>query len=230
MRKLTRLIWVPMALVLGACDVQLHDTTPATFTANHDIGMYPVSATVTRDTMVTPGSVFVFALGNKQRIPLRSSADGSNWTGLYEVHCQNSFPLQFLAEWKLTFNVRERVVPPQPRQIRLLEPPLTRAATFDTTGKAPKGGWQGGVQYRFVTMPSVRINAAHIEPATTAPADAAAAKPVHVLTPMPLVASCGENAEVRLATSAPRAHGILVIDTDHPDVHQWSTKVEFAPR
>jgi len=78
MHKLIRLTWVPAVLVLSACDVQLRDTTPAGYPANHDIGMYEVSAVVSHETLVTPGSVFVFALGDKQRVPLNSNADGSS--------------------------------------------------------------------------------------------------------------------------------------------------------
>ena len=230
MRELIRLTGVPAALMLGACNVQLHDTTPATYTANHDIGMYEVSASVTRDALVTPGSVYVFALGGKRRIELSSNADGSRWHGLYEVRCQGSFPLQFLVAWKLPFGLRQEVVPPQPRQVRLEEPPLTAAARFEASGKAPKGGWQGAVQYRFVTEPSVRITAAHLEPATAAPADVAAAKAISVLTSFPLLAGCGEPAEVRLASTAPRAHGTLIIETDHPTVREWKTTVEFSPQ
>jgi len=100
MFRLIRLTWVPVALMLGACDVQVHDQTPAEYPANHDIGMYDIKATVTRDALVTPGSVFLFALGeNHQRISL--SQEGSEWRGLYSVRCQSSFPLQILAEWKL---------------------------------------------------------------------------------------------------------------------------------
>jgi hypothetical protein len=230
MRKLTGLTGVPAALMLSACNVQLHDTTPAAYTANHDIGMYEVSANVTRDALVAPGSVYVFALGGKRRITLSSNADGSQWRGLYEVRCQSTFPLQFLVEWRLPFNVSQALVPPQPRQVELREPPLTAAARFDTSRKAPKGGWQGAVQYRFVTAPSVRITAAHLEPATAAPADVAAVKAISVLTSLPLVAACAEPAEVRLASTAPRAHGTLVIETDHPAVPEWKTKVEFSPQ
>jgi hypothetical protein len=229
MRKLMRLTWVPVALMLSACDVQVHDTTPSQYPANHDIGMYQVSATVTRDTMVTPGSVYLFAIGGNQRIPL-STEDGSEWHGLYPVRCQSSFPLQFLAEWKMTFSVKHKLVPPEPRMIKLTEPPLTREASFDTAEKKPKEGWVGSVQYRFVTVPSVQITAAHIEPASAAPADVAAAKAISVLTPMPVVAACGDRAEVRLASQAQRAHGTLVIDTDHPEVPHWQTVVDFSPK
>jgi hypothetical protein len=189
-----------------------------------------VSATVTRDTLVPAGSVFLFAIGGNQRIPL-SSADGTQWHGLYHVRCESSFPLQFLTEWKLTFSVKDKVVPPEPRMIKLIEPPLTRDASFDTPGKtAPKGGWLGNVQYRFVTMPSVQILSAQIEPGSSSAEDIAAAKPISVVTPMPLTAGCGDLAEVRLASSAPRAHGTLVIDTDNPQVPHWQTYVEFSPK
>jgi len=230
MHKLVRLTWAPAVLVLSACDVQLRDTTPAEYPANHDIGMYEVSAAVTRETLVTPGSVFVFAVGDKQRVALNSNADGSQFSGLYSARCQASFPLQFQAEWKLPFSVKRKVVPAQPREVKLIEPPLTKEASFDSAGKAPKGGWQGGVQYRFVTMPSVRITAAHFEPAGSQAADVAAAKPLSVISPFPVVAACGESVEVRVASSAPRAHGTLVIDTDHPADPHWQTKVEFSPK
>ncbi len=43
---LFRLTWIPVAITLGACDVQVRDETPAEYPANHDIGMYGVKATV----------------------------------------------------------------------------------------------------------------------------------------------------------------------------------------
>jgi hypothetical protein len=232
MRKLIGLTWVPVVMGLSACDVQLRDTTPAEFPANHDIGMYEVSATVTRDTMVPAGSVFVFAIGqDNKRISLTSNADGTEWHGLYEARCRSEIPLQFLVEWKTTFNLQHKLVPPQPRMIKIIEPPLTKEASFDTPGKKPpKGGWQGSVQYRFVTAPSVRIAGAHIEPASAEPADVAAAKPISVVTSLPVVVGCGDQGEIRLASSAQRAHGTLVIDTDDPQAPHWQTKVEFSPK
>jgi hypothetical protein len=230
MLRLIRLTWVPAALMLGACDVQVHDQTPAEYPANHDIGMYDIKATVTRDALVTPGSVFLFALGdNHQRIPL--SQEGSEWRGLYSVRCQSSFPLQILAEWKLQgLAVRHKLVPAQPRQIKLLEPSLAYSAGFDSAGKPPKGGWVGSVQYRFVTVPSAQITAARIEPSSEAAADVKAAKAISVLTPLPVVAGCGDLAEIRLAASDAHAHGTLVIETDHPAVPHWQTRVEFSPK
>jgi hypothetical protein len=225
-----RLTCMGGALLLVGCDVQLRDTTPAEYPANHDLGMYEVSVAVARDALVTPGSVYVFATGERQKVQLSANADGTEWRGLYTVRCRSSFPLQFVAEWKQTFDVTRKVVPPQPRQVRLIEPPLTRTATLDSAGKPPKGGWQGGVQYRFVTVPTAQITGAHIEPASSAPEDAAAARPLSVISSFPIVAGCGDLVEVRMASSAPRAHGTLIIDTDHPAVPHWQTRVEFSPK
>ena len=229
MLRLIRLTWVPVALLLGACDVQVHDETPAEYPANHDIGMYDIKATVTRDALVAPGSVFLFALGDNQKIPL--TQEGSEWRGLLSVRCHSSFPLQILAEWKLQgLAVRHKLVPLQPRQIRLMEPSLTYTASFDSSGKAPKGGWLGSVQYRFVTVPSAQITGARVDPSSEAPADVKSAKAISVLTPFPVVAGCGDRAEIRLATTDPHAHGTLVIDTDHPTVPHWQTRVEFSAK
>jgi len=230
MRRLLRLTWLSAALLLCACDVEIRDTTPAEYPANHDLGMYEVSAAVSRDALVTPGSVYVFAQGDTQKVQLTPNADALQWHGLYSVRCRSSFPLQFVAEWRLPTDVRRKVAPPQPRRVRLLEPPLTRSASFDSSGKAPKGGWQGAVQYRFVTVPTIQITGAHIEPQSPAPEDAAAAKPLSVVTSFPVVGGCGDIIEVRVASSAPRAHGTLVIDTNHPADPHWHTRVEFSPR
>src|ERR1700746_3730400 len=154
MVRLIPLMGISAALSLSACDVRVRDTTPAEYPANHDLGMYEVSAAVSRDTLVTPGSVYVIATGDNQKVVLSPNADGSQFRGLYSVRCRSSFPLQFVVEWKLPFDVRRVLVPPQPRQVRLIEPALTRTAGFDSSGKEPKGGWQGGVQYRFTTVPS----------------------------------------------------------------------------
>jgi hypothetical protein len=231
MRALFLLTAVAAVLGLTGCDVQLHDTTPAEYPANHDIGMYDVSATVTRGSMVPAGSVFVFALGEKQKVALSSNADGSEWHGLYPVRCVSSFPLQMMAEWKGTVGLKQLRVPPQPRQVKLIEPPLTKSASFEAPGpKPPKDGWQGSVQYRFVTQPSVRITGAHVEPSTAEPADAAAAQAISVISAFPVIAGCGDLVDVRLATKNPHAHGTLVIDTDHPGLPHWQTKVEFAAK
>jgi len=89
---------------------------------------------------------------------------GSDWpsAGVEGTVCQSSFPLQFQAEWKGLLDVKQKLVPAQPRQISLREPPLTPSARFDASGKQPKGGWQGGVQYRFVTQPGVAFSAGEL--------------------------------------------------------------------
>jgi hypothetical protein len=230
MRKYIRLTGVALTLLLASCDVQVRDTTPAEFPANHDIGLYEVSATVTRDLLVTPGSVFVFAVSGKQRIELSPRGDGSHWHGFYSVRCRSSFPLQLLVGWKQLFELNQKLQPPQPRQIRLIEPPPTRAARFDSTGPHPKGGWQGAIQYRFVTVPTVEITTARIEPLGSSPEEIAAARSISVLTPLPLAARCGDLVDVRLASATARARGTLVIDTDHPAFREWKTEVEFAPK
>src|SRR5215467_14106712 len=106
MRRLVRLMWLGPVLLLCACDVQLRDTTPAEYPANHDLGMYEVSATVSRDALVTPGSVYVIATGDSQKVVLSPNADGSQFRGLFSVRCRSSFPLQFVVEWKLPLDVR----------------------------------------------------------------------------------------------------------------------------
>src|SRR5256886_4362252 len=155
------------------------------------------------------------------------SQEGPEWHGLYSVRCQGSFRLQNRGEWKLQgLSVRHKLVPPQPREIKLDEPPLSYSASFDSSGKPPKGGWVGSVQYRFVTVPSAQITAAHIEPSSVAPADVKAAKAISVVTPLPAVAGCGGWARNPLATTEPPAHGTPVIDTDHPapTLGQWPTR------
>jgi len=88
----------------------------------------------------------------------------------------------------------------------------------------------GSVQYRFVTVPSAQITAARIEPSSEAAADLKAAKAISVLTSLPVVAGCGDLAEIRLAASDAHAHGTLMIETDHPAVPHWQTRVEFSPK
>jgi len=231
MLRLIRLSSIALALTVSACDVQVRDATPPEYMANHDIGMYEVTATVTRDMLVTPGSVFVFAIGDNQRITLTPNQDGSEWKGLYSARCRSSFPLQFLAEWKMQgFYVKQKFAPLQPRAVKLDQPPLTKEASFDTSMKQPKGGWTGVVQYRFVTVPSAQISYAHIEPWSSAPADVTAARAISVATQLPTVVGCGDLGEIRLSSSQQRAHGTLIIDTDDSAVPHWATRVEFSPK
>jgi hypothetical protein len=245
MCKLIRLSWIPAALCLSACDVQVHDTTPAQFEANNDIGMYEITATASEGALVSPGSLVLFAIvGDNPKIQLNPNSDGSGWHGLYPVRCQSSFPLQMLAVWRLQgLTTRNKLVPPQPRQIKLTEPPLTKQEGFDTAarpgeskapkgkgGKAGKGEWEGTVNYRFATVPVTQITTARIEPSGASAEDVAAARAITVKTPLPLQAVCGENAQLHLASSEQRAHGTLVIDTDNPGMPRWQTYVEFSPK
>jgi hypothetical protein len=240
MYKLIRLSWIPAVLCLSACDVQVNDTTPAQYQANNDIGMYEITATTSQGALVTPGSLVLFAIGDNQKIPLSPNSDGSGWHGLYSVRCQSSFPLQILAVWRLQgLATRNIVVPQQPHQIKLTEPPLSKQEGFDTAKPAEKaakgkgggkGEWEGTVRYRFATVPMTDITAAHIEPTSASAEDVAAARAISVRTSLPLQAPCGESAQLTLVSTAQRAHGTLVIDTDNPGMPRWQTYVEFSPK
>jgi hypothetical protein len=218
---------------LSGCDVQVHDTTPAQYPANHDLGMYEIKASVAPDAMVSPGSVFLFGVSGKERFELTSNRAGTEWHGMYAIRCHSEFPLQLLAVWKLQgLSTEQKLVPAQPREIKLVEPEPTKEASVDTSGssKAPKGGWQGTVKYRFATQQDTQITGAHIEPVSQDAADVAAAKAISVTSPMPVDIPCGVPTEVQLASSAQRAQGNLVIDTNHPGFPHWTTKVVFAPK
>jgi hypothetical protein len=238
--KLIRLAWAPLALCLSACDVQVTDTTPATYQANNDIGMYEVSATTKEGALVTPGSVALFAIGNNEKVPLTLNSNGT-FSGLYQVRCQSSFPLQIQAVWRLQgLSTRSLVVPTEPQVVKLTEPPLANQAGFDTAGKPAagkgpkgkpgKGEWTGAVDYRFATMPMTQITGARIEPSSASAEDIAAARAISVKSTLPLQAVCGEPAEVNLVSTEQRAHGTLVIETDNPGMLHWQTYVEFSPK
>lgn len=244
MYKLIRLSWIPLALCLSACDVQVNDTTPAQYQANNDIGMYEITATAKEGTLVTAGSLVLFAIGDSQKVPLSLNSDGSGWHGLYSVRCQSSFPIQILAVWRLQgLSTRNALTPPQPRMVKLTEPPLTKHEGFDTApktgeskaprgkgGKGGKGEWEGTVNYRFVTVPVTQVTFARVEPSSSSAEDVAAARAISVRTPLPLQAACGENAAVRLVSTEQRAHGELLIETDNPGLPRWQTYVEFSPK
>ena len=221
-----------VATVLSACDVQVHDATPDQYPANHDVGMYEIKATVVPDSMVSPGSVFLFGLSGQQRIEMASNRAGTEWHGMYAIRCHSSFPLQLKAIWKLQgLATKEKVVPEgTPREIKLIEPEPTKEASIDTSGKSPKGGWTGSVKYRFATQPDTQISGAHIEPTSQDPADVNAAKGVSVTSPLPVDAQCGVPTEVTLTTTVQNAHANLVIDTNLAAYPHWTTKVDFAPK
>lgn len=243
-KNLVRLIWVPVVLALSACDVQVTDTTPAEFQANNDIGMYQVTATDKEGALVTPGSVLLYGIGNGNRVQLNPNPDGSGFHGLYSVRCQSSFPLQIQAVWRLQgLSTRSAVVPPQPRLIKLTEPPLTKQEGFDTAakpgeskaakgakGKGGKGEWPGAVEYRFVTVPFTQITSARVEPSSPSADDVAAARAISVKTTVPVGVACGDRVQIQLVSSAERSHGTLNIETDNPGVPRWQTYVEFSPK
>ncbi len=226
----TRCAGVSAVLALGGCDVQLHDDTPASYPANHEVGMYEIKATVTRDSLVTPGSVFLFAVGGAKRIDMTPDREGAQWHGIYSIRCRSSFPLQFRAVWKEQgLTTGQKLVPAKPREVQLTPPPLPREASVDTSAKSPKG-WGGAVSYRFVTADHTHITGARIEPLSQDPADVEAAKPISLDATFPVDAPCAVPTELHFTSKAARAQGNLVIDTDLPALPHWQTKVTFAPK
>lgn len=230
-RKLGTTFLVAAALALAGCDVQVQDETPAKFQTNADIGMYPITAKVTAGGMVSP-PVYLFLLSGEQKIPLSSNPDGTYHT-MFPVKCTTSFPLQFLAVWRLQLGAtKQGLFPAQPRQIELTPPPLTAQQSIDTSGKPDKKthAWQGSVQFNFVTAPQVQITGAHLEPVSQDKADVAAAKPISVVSTFPIDGSCGTPTGVELASKEAHAHANLVIDTNDPAYPHWTTRVDFAPQ
>ena len=223
-------VFCAVLVSLGGCDVQVHDETPTVYPANHEVGMYEVKADVNRDTLVSPGTVLLFHVDGKQRLQLTPDSTQTAWHGLYSVRCQSSFPMQFLAVWRVQgLTMKQKLVPPQPRQVQLTPPPLTREVKVDTTAKSTKG-WDGAVPYRFVTAEHTEITGAHVDPVSQDPADVAAAKAITVDSAFPVDAPCAVPTEIRLTSKLQRAQGNLVIDTDMPAFPHWTTKVEFAPK
>ncbi|HEX4268448.1 MAG TPA: hypothetical protein VHY36_11210 [Steroidobacteraceae bacterium] len=220
------------ALALGGCGVQLQDETPGTFTANPDIGMYPLTVKVTSGALVsTPIYVFVVGDGGQQ-VPLSAGANGTYGT-MYPVKCKQSFPLQYLAVWRVQGVVtKHQLFPPQARDIQLTPPPLTQQASIDTSGTPDKKthSWQGAVQYNIVTAASGHITGAQLQPVSQDKADVKAAAAVSVVSTFPVDATCGTPTAVTLATKAQTAHVNLVITTDVPGIPQATTRVDFGPQ
>jgi hypothetical protein len=220
-----------VALALTGCGVQLQDETPGRFQANPDVAMYPVTVKVSQGALVSQ-PVLVFAVSDGEKVALSADGDGTYQT-MYSVKCKRSFPLQYLAVWRLQgMATREELFPPQPREIQLTPPPLTQQASIDTSGKPDKKtrSWQGGVPYDIVTATDAHITGAHIEPVSQDKADVAAAKRISVVSTFPIDASCGTPTPVELASKDQRAHANLVIDTDLPGFPHWTTRVNFAPQ
>jgi hypothetical protein len=221
-----------VALALGGCGVQLQDETPGTFTANPDIGMYPLTVKLTTGALVsTP--VYVFVVGEDgQQVPLSAGSNGSYGT-MYPVKCKKSFPLQYLAVWRVQGVVtKQQLFPPQPRDIELTPPPLTQQAAIDTSGTPDKKtrSWQGAVQYDIITAPDAHITGAQLEPVSQDKADLAAVKAVSIVSTFPIDATCGTPAAVTLASKLQTAHVNLVITTDLPGMPQATTRVDFTPQ
>ena len=222
---------VAVGLALAGCGVQLQDQTPGRFQANPDVAMYPITVKVTSGSMVSQ-PVYVYVLSDGQRVPLSPSPDGTYQT-MFPVTCKPSFPLQYLAVWRVqNVATKHAIFPPQPRQIDLTAPPLTKQASIDTSGKPDKKtrSWQGGVPYDVVTAPDAHITGAHLEPVSQDKADVEAAKPISVVSAFPIDATCGTPTAVQLASKKALAHANLVIDTDLPGMQQWTTRVDFAPQ
>jgi hypothetical protein len=221
-----------VALALSGCDVQLQDETPAGFQANPDVAMYPVTAKVVSAGAMVSQPVFVFAVSGDQRVPLSAGPDGT-YQVMFPVKCTRTFPLQFLAIWRLQgVMTKHQLFPPQPREIELTPPPLTRQASIDTSGKPDKKtrSWQGGVQYDVVTAPAAHITGATLEPVSQDKADVAAAKAISIVSKFPIDATCGTPTAVQLASKKDHAHANLLIDTDLPGMPHWTTRVDFAPQ
>ena len=217
------------ALCLSACDVNVHDQTPDGYQADHRLGMYEVKASVERDAMVGPGSVFVSAIIDDHAIPLEADRDRQQWQALYAVRCHSSFQLQYRAVWSIqSITTRAKLFPDQPRTVHLAEPPLTQDVLIDTSGKSAKD-WSGVVHYQFVTADNTEIKASHIEPFSQDPADVQAAAAISVKSAMPLTAPCATPVDVAVSSKAQNAHGFLVIETNNPSALTWRTKLEFAP-
>lgn len=220
-----------VAVALAGCDVQLQDETPGKFTANPDIGMYPLTVKVTPGSLVSP-PVYVWAVSGDQKSALSVGPDGTYQT-MFSVKCTGAFPLQFLAVWRIQgMATKNQLFPPQPREIQITPPPLTADATVDTSGKPDKKtrSWQGPVQYTILTAPGAHITGAHLEPASQDKADVAALKKISIVSTFPIDATCGQPASVQLASKEANAKVNLVIDTDLPGMPHWTTHVAFAPQ
>ena len=230
-REIGFLLVAVAALASAGCDVQLQDQTPGRFAANPDVAMYPLTVKVSSGALVSQ-PVYVFAVSDGQKAPLSLDSDGT-YTTMLSVRCKSSFPLQFLAVWRLQgMATRQQLFPEQPRQIELTPPPLTRQASIDTSAKPDKKtrSWQGGVQYNVVNAPQAHITGAHLEPVSQDKADQAAAKAISIVSAFPIDATCGTPTAVRLASKKQLAHANLVIDTDLPGIPHWTTRVDFAPQ
>jgi hypothetical protein len=214
---------------LSACNVQLHDETPARYEANNGAALYPLQASITRPFFVAADSVFVSAVVDDHLVRLDPDASLLHWHGLYSVRCRPGFSLQYRADWNVqSLTTRSAELPPRPRTVQLTEPPPPQSVRIDTSGGDAKT-WSGVVHYEFITAARTTITALRIEPLGGAAADAATAAPIKVQSQTPLTADCGAPLDVRLESSAQRAAAYLVLETTNPGVPRWRTRVEFGP-
>jgi len=231
MRQAFRITCGAAALVLAGCSVQVQNKTPDQFQANPDIGMYPIKATLTHGAMVSQ-PIFLYDVGGGQKIPLKPDATGTHWSAMVPVKCQSSFPLQYLAVWRLQgMATKQKLFPAQPIHVTLNPPPLTKQATIDTSGRPKKGAWRGGVSYEFATASNAQITSAHIEAVGKSREDRLAAKRVRIETSFPLDVPCDSPTSVKLASRTRKARVNLVIDTSLPGkLATWTTTVTFQPK
>ena len=218
------------ALALAGCGVQVQNQTPAQFQANPDIGMYPISATVKAGALVSQ-PIYLFQVGGGQKVPLHPNANGTEWQTMLPVRCQSSFPVQYLAVWRLQgVATRQKHFPAQPIEVKLIQPPLTKDAVISTSGAPKRGEWQGAVNYEFATAQNTTITGAKIEPSGKTRADELSAKAIRIVSTFPIAASCDTQTGVVLASRFHDAHANLVITTDSKQVPTWTTQVTFAPK
>jgi hypothetical protein len=214
---------------LAACNVQLHDETPARYQADNGAALYQLEARITRPFFVAPDSVFISALVDGHLVRFDPDASLLTWRGLYSVRCRAGFSLQYRAIWSIqSLTTRSVQVPVRPRTVQLTEPPPPQQVRIDTSAGNAKA-WSGVVHYQFITAPRTTVTTLRIEPLGGSAADAATAAPIKLQSQAPLSVDCGAPLDVRLESSAQRAAGFLVLETTNPGVPRWRTRVEFAP-
>lgn len=230
MRQALRFSIGVAALALAGCGVKVQNQTPTQFQANPDIGMYPISATVKAGALVSQ-PIYLFQVGGGQKVPLQADASGTQWRAMLPVRCKSSFPVQYLAVWRVQgMATRQKLFPAQPIDVKLIQAPLTKEAIISTSGRPKRGVWQGSVNYEFATEQNTNITGAKIEPVSTSRADVLAAKAVHVVSSLPIAASCDTPTGVVLASRDRNAKVKLAITTTSKQMPTWTTTVTFAPQ
>jgi hypothetical protein len=221
---------VAVALALAGCSVQVHNTTPSHFQANPHIGMYPITATITSGTLVS-SPIYLYEMDGHHKLRLHADATGTVWHAMLPVRCQSSFPLQYLAVWQVQgISTRQKLFPPQPLEVKLEPPPLTKEAVIDTSGAPVRGAWQGAVNYEFATAANTNITAAKIEPIGKARQDLLWAKAIHIVSTFPIAASCDTPTAVMLSSGDRVAKAKLVISIQSKTMPTWTTTVSFRPK